>query len=556
LSNNEGPLRLAAVRGGHAIRDLTLGGMVARQAERLGDKVYLTFLPDGRRYTYRDLDTHSNRIANGLLSLGLPARPHISMFMENSPEFLFTLVAIAKIGGVAAPVNAAARGDQLRHMFDLFDAVAVAVEQPLLPRLLEILPACPKIQCVVVVPSPENPGARPEQGDAHGRRVVTYAELDACPETAPGVEVKFSDLFMLAFTSGTTGPSKGNMHTHAKVLLDPIHNLEVWGCSDRDVFFTALPAFHNNAQTAALFPALAAGASAVMARRFSASNFWKDMRATGATVVSLLGSMTNMLWAQPPTPEDRNHSLRVVRAAPVPSFHAEFERRFGVVLTGGYGLTDFGVPTSLPADAPPSKKLSMGRPRPGWQVRIVDDDDFDMPTGEPGEMVLRTDLLWQTSLGYYKMPEATLAAFQNGWFHTGDRAYCDADGYLYFVDRKKDAIRRRGENISAYEVEQIIQKHPGIAEAAVFAVRSDMSEDEVGVALVRREGASVSELELTEYCRNNMAYFMVPRYLKFVDLLPRTLTQKVEKYRLKDDAEKNPAGWWDRVAAGIIITRG
>jgi crotonobetaine/carnitine-CoA ligase len=527
--------------------------MVARQAARYGDRVYLTCLPDSLQVSYRDLHLITNRVANGLQSLGLGDKPHLALLMENCPEAVFALLAIGKLGGVAAPINAAARGDQLRYFVELSDAVAVIVEEALLGRLLEVLPSCPEIRAVVVVPS--EPGAAPLPATAAERPLYDWTQLERFPDSDPGVEVRFDQLAMLAFTSGTTGPSKASMHTQAKCLLDSISNVESWHCTDRDVFFTALPAFHVSALHGALLLALVLGARVVMARRFSARSFWTDTRETGTTVVALLGSMTNILMAQPPRERDREHRLRIVRAVPMPAFHAEFEARFGCVLTCGYGLSDFGTVTSLPADAPASKKLSIGLCRPGWAVRIVDDDGFDVPAGEPGEIALRTDNLWEASLGYYRMPEATLEATRNGWFHTGDRARVDEDGYLYFVGRKKDAIRRRGENISAFEVEQIVQRHPAVAESAVFAVESRMSEDDVAVAVVLRPEARLSEAQLIEHCRRHMAYFMVPRYVKFVTELPRTTTQKVQKFRLKSDAEANPGEWWDRERAGIVITR-
>jgi crotonobetaine/carnitine-CoA ligase len=549
-----GGVQIRDSRLGYAIRDLTIGNVVARQAERWGDKVYLTFLPDRLQFTYRQLDEITNRVANGLMQLGLARGSHLGMLMENCPESLFALVAVGKIGGVAAPINAAARGEQLRYFIDLFDAVAIVVEQALLERVLEVLPQSTRLKHVVVIPEGRDLPEVPKARLAHAQ-LVSYRDLERASPERPKSESRFSDLGMLAFTSGTTGPSKGNMHTQAKCLLNPISHCEVWECTSEDVFYTALPAFHTNALHATLYPALVVGGSAVLSRRFSASNYWRELRETGATVVNLLGSMANILWAQPPSPDDGKHKLRVVGAGPVPTFHREFEERFKVRLNSAYGLTDFGVPTYLPPDAPPGKKRATGKPRPGWQVRIVDDDDFDMPVGQVGEIALRTDNLWEASLGYYKMPEKTLEAFRNGWWHTGDRGYLDEDGYMWFVDRKKDAMRRRGENISSFEVEQAIIAHPAVAEAAVFPVKSEMAEDEVGAAVVLRAGMSLAEADLIEHCRQNMAYFMVPRFLQFLPELPRTLTQKVEKYKLKAAADADVAMLWDREKAGIVIRR-
>jgi crotonobetaine/carnitine-CoA ligase len=547
-------VRLNDTRLGYAIRELTIDNVVARQAERYGDKVYLTFLPDNLKFTYRDLDHMTRCVANGLRGLGLARGSHLAMLMENCPESLFALIAVGRIGAVAAPINAAARGEQLRYFIDLFDAVAIVVEEALLERVLEVLPSVPRVRHLIVVPEGDSLPQVESTRLSHAA-LISYRDLERASPARPQSESRFSDLAMLAFTSGTTGPSKGNMHTQAKCLLNPISHCEARSYTESDVFYTALPAFHTNALHATLYPALVVGGSAVLSRRFSASNFWREIRETDATIVNLLGSMANILWAQPPSEQDRKHKLRVCGAAPVPPFHREFEERFGVHLSSAYGLTDFGVPTILGRDASPDKKRSAGRARPGWQIRIIDDDDFDMPAGQVGEIALRTDNLWEASLGYYKMPEKTLEAWRNGWWHTGDRGYLDEDGYLWFVDRKKDAMRRRGENISAFEVEQAILAHPAVAETAVFPVRSDMSEDEVGAAVVLRAHTALSEVELIEHCRRNMAYFMVPRFLQFLPELPRTLTQKIEKYKLKAAADADISKLWDREKVGIVIKR-
>jgi crotonobetaine/carnitine-CoA ligase len=289
--------------------------------------------------------------------------------------------------------------------------------------------------------------------------------------------------------------------------------------------------------------------------RLSVSGFWDEIREAKATRAMLL-SVGGFLLAQPPSPDDRDHSLISAASAPMMANFGEFETRFGVILTQAYGLSDYCVPLSQGLDTPKEKKLAMGRPVEGVQVRIVDDNDADMPVGEPGEIVIRKDgLPFATAQGYYKMPDATLAAWRNMWFHTGDRAYRDADGYFYFVDRKKDAIRRRGENISTFEVEAAIARHPGVADVAVYPVKAETREDDVGASVVFKEGMAVTAEELIKYCRNNMPYFMVPRYLDFRESLPRTMTQKVRKVEMREYVEANLDQVFDRDKAGITITR-
>ena len=240
---------------------------------------------------------------------------------------------------------------------------------------------------------------------------------------------------------------------------------------------------------------------------------------------------------------------------PVPDFAREFEERYGLKITSVYALTDFGGATFLGPKHPPEKWKSAGQVRENMTVAIMDDDDRLQPAGTPGEICLRCDVPWMTAQGYYKKPEATAEARRNLWFHTGDRGYLDKDGFLYFVDRKKDAIRRRGENISSYEVEQIILGHLAVEDVAAYAVSSEMSEDEVMVSVECKKGRDLSHEELIRHCASNMAYFMVPRYVEFVPALPRTMTEKVEKYKLKQSAQERLDNIWDREAAGIVVNR-
>ncbi len=290
-----------------------------------------------------------------------------------------------------------------------------------------------------------------------------------------------------------------------------------------------------------------------MTRRFSVSRFWDEVRDNGVTLLNSLGAMSEFVWNLPAGPQDREHSVRLCRMVPVPRYASEFEARFGVKIVSGYGLSDFAQVAAFTARDPREKLGSAGRPRKGIQLRIVDDDDFDVPQGTPGEIVVRSDNLWNTSQGYYKMPEATLAAMRNQWFHTGDRAYLDADGYLYFIDRKKDSLRRRGENISAVEVEQVIASHPAVLDVAVYPLSAETSEDEVAATVVLKPGAALSGRELIEHCSQNMAYFMVPRFLDFACDLPRTLSHRVQKFKLVEAAQARRESLFDREKEGIVI---
>lgn len=506
----------------YAPHELTMGAVWARQVAGFGDRPYLHWLPDGRRWSYREADAAINRVANGLAARGVAHGTHVAIFAENSPEHLFAFCALGKLGAVAVPINTACKGEVLRYYLEQSDASVLLVSAELAGR--------------VTTPPP---------------LVLPMEALPQGAATPPDSMVKPGDLAMLAYTSGTTGPSKGCMHSQASSLVFGLSNAETHGHRADDVFYVCLPLFHMNALQTQSLCALLVGGSVALSTRFSVTRFWEEVRASGATITNLLGSMASFLWAAPETPRDRDNRLRMVSATPLPKFAAGFEQRFGLKLISNYGLSDYAMATGFTMAEPEAKRGSAGRARQGIALSIVDDDDMPLPPGQPGEILLRSDRPWGAAHGYWKMPEKTLEATRNLWFHTGDRGILDTEGYLWFVDRKKDSIRRRGENISAHEVEQIVARHPAVAEAAAYPVPAETSEDEVAISLILREGATLSEAELTAHCAANMSYFMVPRFIRFVSEFPRTPSQKVEKHRLRADA----SGYWDRVAAGIEVRR-
>jgi crotonobetaine/carnitine-CoA ligase len=539
---------------GFDVRRMTTGQIVADKAARNGDKVFLTYTPDGRTYTYNQVHGISNRVGNGLLRHGIAHGEKVGVLLENCPEQVLLYCGLGKIGAVAAPVNTAARGLLLQYFLDHSDSVALVTSFDLLDRFVPVRGDLPKIRHVWLVSPTADELAQAKQMLAP-LPVHDFAAFASEPDTVPAVEVSFRDPAFIFYTSGTTGPSKGILYTHAKTWQGVLGNMETYGHRETDVIYVCLPMFHTGAMLISVFLAFMADASVVVSRRFSASRYWDDVRACGATAIHLMGSMVNFLWSQPESPRDRDNRVRICLSNPVPKFAVAFEERFGLRFVSGYGLSDFGPVAAYTLNDPVSKLGCAGRPRRGYEIRVVDDDDYDVPPGQVGEIVLRSHLLWDTASGYYKNPEATLQAWRNWWFHTGDRGRMDADGYLWFVDRKKDAMRRRGENVSAFEVEQVILRHPAVADAAVFPVAASTSEDEVAVAVTLKPGETLDAVALVEHCRHNLAYFMVPRYVRFFDDLPRTLSQKVEKYKLRQQAEAALDTWWDREAAGITLQR-
>lgn len=536
---------------GHHIRTLTTPQVLAERARTLGDKVFLDYLPDGRRFSYADIDRLSNQLAHGFVKRGVGHGTHVACLMDNSPEQLLTYFALGKLGAVAVPLNTASRGPSLHYLLSHSDAAAVVIDASLWPHFREVADQLPNVQQVVCLAAED----AAEGGRGLSIPVTSFADLYEDDQTLPAAEVSFKDPSYIIYTSGTTGPSKGVVLTQAQCFLWGLSHAQAFGQRPDDVAYICLPMFHTNALQGATYNALMVGASIALQKRFSASRFWQDIRASGATLTNLLGSMINILWSQPADTQDADNKLRMCMSAPIPDFGLDFEKRFGLRFIQSYSLTDFGPSHAYSLVDPLSKLGSCGRARVGIEARIVDEDDFELSRGQRGELVLRHAMPWTHSQGYYKMPEATTSAWRNGWFHTGDVGVIDEDGYFWFLDRTKDAIRRRGENISAYEVEKAILSHPGVRDVAVFAVKSEMSEDEVAAAIVAKTGRVLDQAELVRYCQTQMAYYMVPRYLAVMDDLPRNTSQKVEKFKLRQWANEDLSRLWDREQAGIVVKR-
>jgi crotonobetaine/carnitine-CoA ligase len=377
--------------------------------------------------------------------------------------------------------------------------------------------------------------------------------VQACPPPPapdtplpPAADLGPGDTLAILYTSGTSGLSKGVCCPHVQFYWwgrIAARNLEI---AESDVLYTSLPLFHTNALNAC-FQALVTGATIICDERFSASRYFDRLEATGATVTYLLGAMVPMLLAQPPAAAERRQRARIALAPGVPErFHAAFAERTGIALLEGYGSTEtnFALGGTLDEQRPGT----MGRVAPEFDAMAADEHDAAVPDGTPGELLLRSHIPYAIATGYFGMDDKTVEAWRNLWFHTGDRVVRDADGYFRFLDRTKDAIRRRGENISSYEVEQVLLAHPAVA-----AVRSDLAEDEVMAALVYKTGQAIAPETLLDFCQPRMPYFAVPRYLRVLDDLPRTENGKIRKFRLRDEGITGDA--WDRDAAGYRVAR-
>ena len=526
------------------MKERTLGALLHRQAERLADKPFLLF--EGTSTSYAEADALASTVASNLKRFGVAKGDHVAVFMDNSPDTLWTIFGLGVLGAVCVPLNTAARGDQLVYYLRQSRASALVVDGHLAPHIAPHLPGLADIRTVFVRTSDLE-----QAGDADaipGR--IDFTELKRATTGENGLEpVMFSDVQLIMYTSGTTGPSKGVLCTHSQEQTGGLFMAEQMGYVESDVLYTCLPLFHANALRVTVNAALWAGGTVALARRFSARQFWQDIRSSGATQFNALGAMANIILRNPPSASDRDHKVRLCNVVPAlpPEADEEFTTRFGIATTSLYGSTEACCPL-FAVNVPKEKGASCGRLVDPFAIRVADDDDFELPTGEVGELLIRVDEPWHIFQGYFDMPAETMAAMRNGWFHTGDRGYRDEDGFFYFVDRKKESIRRRGENISSYEVELTISRHPAILEVAVVPFPSELGEDDVLAFVARREGAAIDEAQLIAFCEGRMAKFMVPRYVCFIDRIPKTPSEKVEKYKLRQLAEKEPGRLWDRQA--------
>ncbi len=521
---------------------------MADKARRIGGRTWLIF--GERRYTYAQAHDLSNRYANGFRGLGVRKGEHVAVMMANCPEFIWTIWGLAKLGAVAVPLNTAARGELLKYFITQSDSIAVVVSAELADRVAEALGSDHNVRAFCTLG-----GA---SGLANCRRaLVDLAEFaNSSPEEPDPSAVLASDPQYIMYTSGTTGPSKGVISPHSQAHGVGRSLAQNFGYRPDDVVYTCLPLFHGNALWYSCYAALWADCTLAVSARFSASSFWDEIRATGATQFNALGAMTNILLRAQPSPRDREHRVRQAMLVPLsPDVYREVSERFGVQVTSLYAMTETFAVTMFTPDDPVGKGSSAGKPRGLSELLIVSDEDDPLPIGEVGEICVRPREPGIVMSGYYKMPEATVRDTRNLWLHTGDRGRIDQDGYLYFVDRKKEAIRRRGENISAYEVEMLIARHPSVLEVAAVPVTSELSEDEVMVYVVCREGCSVSAEDVVRFANQNMAHFMVPRFVHFIDALPKTASEKIEKYKLKTWAEQNREALWDREALGLKLER-
>ncbi len=528
----------------------TIAELLDVQAEQRGDQVFLYL--DGQPVTYREMRNRSVVGAAAMARLGVGSGDRVALMMATSPDWVATWFAAARLGAVIVPINTAYRGDFLAAPLVDSTSSVLAVDRSLLERVVDIANELPALRWVLVRDdSPASDGKDAEAGPLAGkvRDIAVLWEPSAEPDPTPA---SWDQPVAIFFTSGTTGRSKGALTTHQYLLSAAAAMVDCWQLRPGETVYAPLPLFHLSAVGSVLGPLLAGG-TAVIDRVFSVSSTWERVRQYDACGILLAGAMVVMLWNLPPDASDRQLPIRFFSAAPVRAdLYREIEQRYACRVVTVYGLSEaFPITyTGGSGDNPPG---ASGRANPRLEVAVVDEHDDIVPTGEVGEIVCRPREPHVMFEGYDGRPADTLEQLGTLWFHTGDLGRFDAASNLTYVDRKKDAMRRRGENISSFEVEQAILHHPAVAEAAAIAVPSDVGEDEVMVCLTLKPGIQLDMVEFMDVCVARMPYFAVPRYVEIMDQLPKNAIGRVLKPELRQRGVTGST--WDREQAGYVVRR-
>lgn len=534
---------MADIVGNETLRDLWQSVV-----ERKGRRHFLTFqnrVGDVFEYTYAAFDEDVNRIANVFLDLGIEKGDHVALHLHSSPEFLMCLFGLAKIGAVAVPINEQYLADEAEYILENSDAICVVVEPLFYETYQELLARghyFPK-GVVVARAGTESPKSNIDFSSIYtplgtveeGQQGIYDFWMMRCEQSAilrDSCELTSDDPVQIIYTSGTTSRPKGVVLTHANMVFSGLYG--DWEVSLRgsDRVLTSMPACHSNFQLAALMPVITAGASLIIVEKYSATRFMKQIRHYKATVIQCVAMMLRTLLLQPVDPEEKNHCVReVLYFIPITDAEKEeFEQRFNMRIMNTYGSTE-SIGWAI-TDPPVGARNwpSVGRAGLGYKARICDMEDNELPPGEVGETQIKGERGRSVMLEYYNNPEATENTFSaDGWLKTGDQGYQDDNGWFYFVDRKVNMVKRSGENISTTELEEILEQHPAIAEAAVIGV-PDPIRDQAIKAFVRfAPGESMTLAEVEQYCKDHMASFKVPTFYEVVEDFPRTCSMKIEK---------------------------
>lgn len=513
-----------------------------RQAVQRADAVYAVF-QDGTEWSFQKLRQLVRTCAAGFHAAGVKRGDRVIVMMPNGPLGLLAIFAANYLGAVFVPINPALKGNLLAHVFADSGAQFALVDEELIGQVAALN--------VPTLNTTFSSGEVSDEFRCLDRKFLSAAHLDGDPATVPELSDPIEPWHTqsIIYTSGTTGRSKGvlSSYMHSYSAMSP----ETWTCTQPgDRHLLHMPIFHIGGAFVAS-TCLCSGSSIAVVPSFKTGTFWQTVRQMKVNVVFLLGAMATFLLKSSPQPDDKDHPLRMVFIVPLGQSGPDFQKRFDVEVFTLFNMTEISTP--LLSGANPVKPSTCGRPRFGVDVRLVDENDCEVPIGTVGQLVVRSAQPWAMNHGYNNNPQATADAWRNGWFHTGDAFICDEEGDFFFVDRLKDTIRRRGENISSYEIEVELLLHPDIREAAAIPVPSEFTEDEVQVVIAPVGGRSIEPTAIVEFLRARLPPHMIPRYVRVVEELPKTPTEKVEKHVLR--AQGVTADTWDREATTPARTK-
>ena len=507
------------------VNELSHAGLLEERAVELGEKPMLYF--KGRAFGYAEMDQNANRLANFFQSAGARPGNVVAVVMKNSPQWLDVFFGAQKLGMAGVPTNVQLRGEGLAYIFNHSEAEFIAIDHDLLPYYQAIADKLVHPHKLIV----NTIGADASFVLPPGAILLAKAYAPELGSQKPQISIDPESICLMLYTSGTTGRAKGVPTKFNKTQIKSLLMLARATLSKHDIYYTCLPLFHANALILTVTMAMAAKAAVALSEKFSAGKFWDEVRETNSTVFNSIGAMIPILMKQPEKPNDLDNKVKHVMSAACPTAMWEpFEKRFGVTIFEGYGAVDGGGFIVINfGTAPPG---SMGKPLFG-KYRLVDNEDRDAPNGTPGELIFWAGNQKDRAVEYYKDDKASEQKLRDGWLHTGDLAYRDPKGNLYFAGRKTEFMRHKGENISAYDVEQAILQHPEIVEAAVFAVPSELAEDEVMAVIVASEGKKPDPKQVVKFLEDKLAKFAIPRFWRIVPELPKTETQRVIKSSLE-----------------------
>ena len=533
----------------------TLVNAVRAQASVHGDRDFLSF-EDGPSLSFADFDRLTDCLAAGLHDLGLQAGERLLALLTNSREFMLTMIATHKLRAVFVPINTELRGSFLEHQVRNSSPRVVVADDGLIDRFTAVDTSSIEIETVIRVADGTSGSTTLPDSLAGVQDLRIEGLLDTTPRPQSLTDPEPSDVCTIMYTSGTTGPSKGVLMPQGHCYLFGLGTVAAMELTEADRYFCCMPLFHANGLFMQVYASLLAGASCHVTKRFSVSDWLDVVRGEQITVTKALGVMPEFIFRSPPTPNDRDHRLTRILAIPVAEeWGSAMEERFGVVLRQGFGMTEVNMVSYSDIDDPVLPGCA-GPPLSDFFEVVVADPatDIEVPRNEVGEILVRPKVPFCFNVGYFKMPEKTVEAWRNLWFHTGDAGRIDDEGRLFFVDRIKDRIRRRGENISSYELEQALNEHPSVIESAAVGLRVAQAggEDEIK-AVLAVAGETPEPSEFLDWCVPRMPRHMVPRYLEFVDELDKTASGKIRKQAIRDAGVSSET--WDREAVGYVVPR-